>query len=180
MTPTIHNTHRLHEHLRSAVAQLALVVDDLDGPNVRAGFDMGVGRAADVLDAIGREVGAAMREAESFASVNADGAGAWPEVVPERMLFAPMEPVPVMPAEAIALVGERIRGVLTVTAAALRQGDVYVYPNDVHSALEAAGGMFAELVAILGKVKLDETPFEGTVYQPNMGPSRTWPGASAA
>jgi len=140
---------------------------------------MGLGPATDVLDAIGREVRSLAREAEKFAAVNS-GTSGWPEWLPEGMLFHPVEPVPAIPTDTIGLIAERIGGVLAVTAAVLRQSESYVCPSDVAGTLDAVGGMLATLRAVLDKVKIDPEEFEGSIHRPDMGPTKAWPGESAA
>lgn len=177
MTPTDHSTRPLFERLRGASAQIGLLIENLDGPERPYSFDMGVGPAADVLDAIEREVKALVRDADRFADVHGS---AWPECFPERMLFRPIDPVSAVPVETIGIVGERVRGVLAVTAAALRQGDVYVGTHEVHGALEAVQAMLAELAAVLDRVALERVDPPGSIHRPGMGPSRAWQGEDAA
>jgi len=179
MKITHHSTHDLFSRLHGMIAQTRLLSNDLDSPERDYGFDMGVAAAADALDALRRDMGDIIREAERFACVNA-GAEEWPADMPEALLFVPIEPIGAVPVDLVSMVGARVRGVLKVTSVALRQPELYVYSSDVANALSAVQGMLAELQAALGKVRLDPDDFEGTIYQPGMGPSSQWPGEATA
>jgi len=179
MKLTTDSTRNLFAHVRSAIAMIELLERDLESDDHRHTFDMGVAAATEVLDAIGREMRAAENEADRFGSVGADEK-AWPGDMTEEYMFRAMEPVAALPLNLIHITGERVRGMVTMTTTALRQPELYVYPDAVGSALSAIEGMLLSMLAALEKVRIEPDDFEGSIYRPGSGPSASWPGEAAA